>query len=252
MVRRHEITDEAWAKIAPLLPESGRRNGRWCEHRQVLDGICWKLATGAPWRDIPERYGPWKTCHDRLRRWTADGTWDRILAHVQVHNDGAPVEWTVHVDSTSIRAHQHAAGARKKGGAAVDGWAPGRAPGAVAAHPGEALGRSRGGLTTKLHLAADGRGRPLTIVLTEGQAGDNPQLVPLLDAICWRTGRVDQEDWRTRQGSRGGRPPAFDREAYRQRNVVERCFNRLKQNRAPATRYATRAAHYRGRSHAPP
>jgi transposase len=115
MVRRHEITDEAWAKVAPLLPESGRRNGRWREHRQVLDGICWKLATGAPWRDIPERYGPWKTCHERLRRWTADGTWDRILAHVQVHNDGAPVEWTVHVDSTSVRAHQHAAGARKRG-----------------------------------------------------------------------------------------------------------------------------------------
>jgi transposase len=114
MVRRHEITDEAWAKIAPLLPETGRRNGRWREHRQVLNGICWKLATGAPWRDIPGRYGPWKTCHERLRRWAADGTWDRILAHVQVHNDGDPVEWTVHVDSTSVRAHQHAAGARKR------------------------------------------------------------------------------------------------------------------------------------------
>jgi transposase len=115
MVRRHEITDEAWAQIAPLLPETGRRNGRWREHRQVLNGICWKLATGAPWRDIPERYGPWKTCHERLRRWTADGTWDRILAHVQVHDDGDPVEWTVHVDSTSVRVHQHAAGARKRG-----------------------------------------------------------------------------------------------------------------------------------------
>jgi transposase len=115
MVRRHELTDEAWARIEGLLPQPGRRNGRWRDHRQVINGMCWKLATGAPWRDIPERYGSWKTCHERLRRWQADGTWDRILAHVQVHDDGTPVEFTVHVDSTSIRAHQHAAGARKKG-----------------------------------------------------------------------------------------------------------------------------------------
>ncbi len=115
VVRRHEITDEAWAKIAPLLPEVGRHHGRWREHRQVLNAITWKLATGAPWRDVPERYGPWKTAHERLRRWSADGTWDRILEHVQVHNDGAPVEWVIHVDSTSVRAHQHAAGARKRG-----------------------------------------------------------------------------------------------------------------------------------------
>jgi transposase len=120
MVRRHELGDEAWARIEPLLPEPGRRNGRWRDHRQVVNGICWKLATGAPWRDIPERYGSWTTCHERLPRWQADGTWDRILAQVQTHDDGEPVEWTVHIDSTSIdstsiRAHQHAAGARKGG-----------------------------------------------------------------------------------------------------------------------------------------
>ena len=136
MVRCHEITDEAWERIAPLLPEAGRRNGRWREHRQVLNGICWKLATGAPWRDIPERYGSWKTCHERLRRWSAEGTWDRILAHVQVHNDGAPVEWTVHVDSTSVRAHQHAAGARK-------GGAPRSPVGHLAGHLAGHRGRSK-------------------------------------------------------------------------------------------------------------
>ena len=75
----------------------------------------WKLRTGVPWRDIPERYGPGKTLHERHRRWTADGTWDRILTHVQVHSDGQPVEWIVAVDSTHVRAHQHAAGARKRG-----------------------------------------------------------------------------------------------------------------------------------------
>jgi transposase len=131
MVRRHELTDAAWEQIAPLLPLVGRRNGRWRDHRQVVNGICWKLATGAPWRDIPERYGPWKTCHERLRRWTADGTWDRVLARVQVHDDGQPVEFVVHVDSTSVRAHQHAAGARKKGGPA-SARAPRRVAGARA------------------------------------------------------------------------------------------------------------------------
>jgi len=115
VVGRGELTDKAWAVIAPLLPEPGRRSGRWRDHRQVINGILWKLRTGAPWRDLPERYGPWKTCHERLRRWTADGTWDRILAHAQVFDDGQPVEWIVSVDSSIVRAHQHAAGARKRG-----------------------------------------------------------------------------------------------------------------------------------------
>ena len=115
MVRRHELTDEAWGRIAPLLPAAGQRNGRWRDHRQVLNGIVWKLRTGVPWRDIPERYGPWKTLHERHRRWTADGTWDKILTHVQVHDEGQPVDWIVYLDSSSVRAHQHSAGARKKG-----------------------------------------------------------------------------------------------------------------------------------------
>lgn len=115
VVGRGELTDKAWAVIEPLLPRSDGRAGRWRDHRQVINGILWKLRTGAPWRDLPERYGPWKTCHERLRRWTADGTWDRILAHAQVYDDGQPVEWTISVDSSIVRAHQHAAGARKKG-----------------------------------------------------------------------------------------------------------------------------------------
>ncbi|ABP55105.1 hypothetical protein Strop_2661 [Salinispora tropica CNB-440] len=75
VVRRGELTDEAWAVIAPLRPQPGGARERWRDHRQVINGILWKLRTGAPWRDLPERFGPWKTCHERLRRWTADGTW---------------------------------------------------------------------------------------------------------------------------------------------------------------------------------
>src|SRR5262249_12085358 len=78
----------------------------------------WKLRTGAPWRDLPERYGPWKTAHERLRLWTADGTWQKILDHVIVKDDSVgEVEWIISVDSSVVRAHQHAAGARKKGAA---------------------------------------------------------------------------------------------------------------------------------------
>jgi transposase len=114
MVRRGELTEAAWEKIAPLLAQAGQRNGRWRDHRQVINAILWKLRTGAPWRDMPERYGPWKTAHERLRRWTADGTWDRLLAHVQTKDDAVgEVVWVVQVDSSVVRAHQHAAGARR-------------------------------------------------------------------------------------------------------------------------------------------
>jgi len=83
----------------------------------VINAILWKIRTGAPWRDLPERYGPWKTAHERLRRWTADGTWERIFDHVVVKDDAVGnIEWTFSIDSTAVRAHQHAAGARKKGG----------------------------------------------------------------------------------------------------------------------------------------
>ena len=82
----------------------------------MINAILWKLRTGAPWRDLPERYGPWKTAHERLRRWTADGTWDRLLDEVVVKDDAVGnVEWVLSIDSSAVRAHQHAAGARKKG-----------------------------------------------------------------------------------------------------------------------------------------
>ena len=114
MVGRGELTDKAWEQIAPLLPSNGGRGQQWAEHRRVINGILWRLRTGAPWRDLPERYGPWKTCYERLVRWRRDGTWDRLLAHAQTKSDAVgEVEWEVSIDSTTIRAHQHAAGARK-------------------------------------------------------------------------------------------------------------------------------------------
>ena len=117
MVRRGEIADEAWKRIAPLLPENGRRGGRWKNHRKVINGILWKLRTGAPWRDLPSRYGPWQTCYDRFARWRRDGMWEWLLAHAQTKSAVVgEVDWTVSVDSTVARAHQHAAGARRRPG----------------------------------------------------------------------------------------------------------------------------------------
>src|SRR4051812_33673701 len=94
MVGRHELTDAAWARIEPLLPKTGQRGGRWRDHRQVINAILWQARTGVPWRDLPDRYGPWKTAHERLRKWTADGTWDRILEHVVVKDDAVGARWS--------------------------------------------------------------------------------------------------------------------------------------------------------------
>lgn len=134
MVGRGELTAKAWAHIEPLLSISGR-GGQWRNHRQVLNGILWKLRTGALWRDLPERYGPWKTAHERLRKWTMDGTWERILAHMVAAADASgDVEWSISVDSTVVRAHQHAAAARKKG-AVRRRWRPSLSTGKAWAGP---------------------------------------------------------------------------------------------------------------------
>jgi transposase len=119
MRRRHELTDPQWEQLAPLLPPERPTTGRPNhDHRTILNGILWRLRTGVPWRDLPERYGPWQTVYSRFRRWQAAGVWQRVLAAVQAAADArGQLDWTLQfVDGSVIRAHQHAAGARKKGG----------------------------------------------------------------------------------------------------------------------------------------
>ena len=117
MNRRFELTDDEWERLAPLLPAmTPQRGGRWRDHRQVLNGILFRVRTGVPWRDLPDRYGPWETVYKRFARWQTDGTWDRLLTHAHTKADAVgEVEWIVSVDSSVVRAHQHAAGARKGG-----------------------------------------------------------------------------------------------------------------------------------------
>ncbi|MGW1506671.1 IS5 family transposase [Streptomyces mirabilis] len=113
MIRRHELSDAEWEFVGPLLPVSLRGRKR-LDDRRVLNGIVWKFRTGTAWRDVPERYGPWATLHTRFRRWALDGTFERMLRAAQAHADAAgDIDWLVSVDSTIVRAHQHAAGARK-------------------------------------------------------------------------------------------------------------------------------------------
>jgi transposase len=108
-LRRYEISDFEWSVIAPLLPNKPRGVPR-ADDRKVLNGVFWRLRTGSPWADIPERYGPpYTTCYNRFVRWRKLGVWDRIFAAVSRAYDGD----LQMVDSSSIRVHQHAGNVKK-------------------------------------------------------------------------------------------------------------------------------------------
>jgi len=231
------------------------------------------VQTGCPWRDVPERYGPWQTVYSRFRSWELDGTWERLFTAILAEAEAAgAIEWIASVDSTVARAHQHAAGAQK-GAEPSSRQVPPTAQ--AAGHPepdNHGLGRSRGGLRTKTHLVAAARCRPLGFVVTEGQACDIAHARAALEAVAVPTPRWpartrpgillgdkayssrafrnylrrrkirhvipepdNQKANRINRGSAGGRPTGFDRPTYKIRNTVERCFSKLKQFRGFAT-----------------
>ncbi|MEU2437534.1 IS5 family transposase [Streptomyces rubradiris] len=147
--------------------------------RKLIDGIRWRVRTGAPWRDLPLQYGPWQTVYGLFRRWQRDGIWPGLLARLQARADVAGlIRWEVNVDSTVCRVRQHAAGARRRGQAQKE--PPG---GSRAESDDHGLGRSRGGFTAKIHLACEQGQRRLFLLVTAGQRGDSPQLVAVLEGI---------------------------------------------------------------------
>jgi transposase len=119
MRQRHELTDAQWARLEPLVPQP-KRGFPTRDRRRRLTGILGLHATGVPWRDLPERYGPWQSVASPLYRWGRAGVWDQVLAALQPQGDAAgQVDWSAHdVDGSVIRAHQHAAGARRVTGGA--------------------------------------------------------------------------------------------------------------------------------------
>lgn len=119
MLRTDVISDELWALIEPVMPTSAGRRGRpWNDHRHTLEGIIWRFRTGSPWRDLPEYFGAWQSVAERHLRWSKDGTYAGVFAAVRSDTaeiddqDSEEVRAMLSVDSTIVRAHQHAAGAR--------------------------------------------------------------------------------------------------------------------------------------------
>ncbi len=157
---KRDLTNEQWECLRPLLPPQKPKTGRPAvDHRKILNGILWILRTGAPWRDLPECYGPWQTVASRFYRWCKTGLWSHILDAIQRRADATGrLDWSVHyVDSTIVRAHQHAAGAQQ-------------------GYPAtEALGRSQGGFSTKVHLRSEGGGKLVTLVLTAALIRVDPE-----------------------------------------------------------------------------
>ena len=110
---RSQLSDRMWVKLAPLLPsEEGRRGRPGLPNRPFVEAILWKHRTGAPWRDLPESFGPWASVFTRFNRWSRAGVWQSVLEALR---GDADTEWVM-LDGTVIRAHQHSAGA--KGGPA--------------------------------------------------------------------------------------------------------------------------------------
>ncbi|UQB34127.1 IS5 family transposase [Pseudomonas tremae] len=263
MAKRYELSDASWELIKDLVSPEQKMGRPRSDDRLVLHGILWILCSGAAWRDLPERFGPWSTVYQRFRDWRDDGTFERILErlHIRLNQEGLIDLDTWMIDSTAVRATRASSGAGKKGG-----------PEEPLDH---ALGRSRGGLTTKIHMVCDANGVPLRFMLSPGQASDIAHAQPLLDQV-----RIPGKPGRPRKRSRWlladkdydaehlryycdryriqpviplramprkprpGLPRLFDRPKYRQRNIIERMFGWLKENRRIGNRYDKLAKSY--------
>ncbi len=232
---RYELTDHEWASIKPMLPNKPRGMRR-VNDRRVLNGIFWVLRSGAPWRDLPDDFGPYTTCYNRFVRWRRAGVWSRIMDALAAAHDAA----VQMIDTSVVRVHQHAA--------------------RIARNEKQSMGRSRGGLTSKIHAVVDTNGLPVRLALTTGEAHDNRLVRKLLSRVksgsLLLADRGYDADWIgtlvNQHGAWANIPPkrtrkealCFSPHLYRARNLIERFFNKIKQCRRIATRYDKLAANY--------
>ncbi|EKS9916810.1 TPA: IS5 family transposase, partial [Burkholderia multivorans] len=231
------LSDEVWKKIEAILPgKEGDRGRTAMDNRWFLEAVLWIGRTGSPWRDLPVQFGRWHTVYIRFSRWRRKGVWQRVVHALAGETE---IEHIL-IDSTIVRAHQHSAGALKKGGP-------------------QALGRSRGGLSTKLHVAVDATGRPLRLIITEGQVADISCANELIEHLRAKAVIADKgydadafvQTIRA-TGAKVVIPPRsnrrtkrrYSRTLYRTRNLVERFFNRIKHFRRVSTRYDKLADSY--------
>jgi transposase len=235
------LSDAAWERMAPLIigrPDQKGSTGR--DNRMFVEGVLWIVRTGSPWRDLPEVFGDWNSVFRRFSRWSIKGVWWRIF---EAMSDDPDFEYLI-VDSTIVRAHQHAAGA-KKGGLKIKR---------------RSSDRSRGGLSTKIHMAVRGLGCPVRFTLTAGQKGDAPQAAALIEGlsaeVVMADTAYDADHLRQAIAAKGAlavipNNPSralkypLDKHLYAQRHLVECCFSKLKQFRRVATRFEKTARNYR-------
>ncbi len=232
---RYELTAEEWAAIRPMLPNKPRGVPR-VNDRRVLNGIFWILRSGAPWRDLPLNFGQYTTCYNRFVRWRRAGVWTKIMNALAGAHDAA----VQMIDTSIVRVHQHGA--------------------CITKNKRQSLGRSRGGLTSKIHALVDTNGLPIRLALSPGEAHDNRLAGKLLSRLqsgsMLLADRGYDADWirdlTMKRGAWANIPPrsnrrdpiCFSPHLYRARNRVERFFNRIKQCRRIATRYDKLAANF--------
>ncbi|MBN9984955.1 IS5 family transposase [Rhizobium laguerreae] len=236
------LRDDQWERIRGFVPGGTRgKRGPRTNNRLFLDALLWMARSGGRWRDLPERLGDYRSVKRRYYRWIEMGVLDEMLAMLAREAD---LEWLM-IDSTIVRAHQHAAGARKvKGGPDAQG-----------------LGRSRGGLSTKIHAATESLGLPVRLIASPGQRNDIAFAHDLVEGIQAAATIADKGydadhlcDKITETGADVVIPPKrnrklqrhYDADLYKERNRIERFFNKLKRFRRVATRYDKLLANFMG------
>ena len=226
---RTMLTDEKWMKLSTIMLETGRIYKK-PEHRMTMEGILYRMRVGCPWRDLPEDFGDWSAIFRRFNLWSKKGILMKLFKELV---NEADTEWEF-IDGSIVKAHQHSTGA--------------------ATEDSEAIGKSRGGNTTKIHMAVDSYGLPIDFKISGGEVHDSKMAVGLIDILPKASYIIadkgyDSEDIRDKARETGATPVIprkknsktgnadMDWCLYKYRHLVENIFARLKHYRAIATRY---------------